>query len=230
MTKARTNADNVTADISGITAGTGISGGGTSGTVTITNDMATTIAAAGDLIYGTANDAYTRLAIGSTSNVLTVAGGVPTWAAPAGGGSTFAGCLAYRVTTATIAGSTNTAITLTAEQYDTDGYHDNVTNTSRMTIPAGKAGYYQIVANCITATTTSSNELSIAINGTRYVSLGFTGNAGNEGHSLSIIAYLAVSDYVEMKYYNGGGSALNVYGSADTADQSTSLAIGFLGA
>ena len=85
MTKARTNADNVTADISGITAGTGISGGGTSGTVTITNSMATAIDSAGDLIYGTGADAFTRLAIGSTSNVLTVAGGVPTWAAPAGG-------------------------------------------------------------------------------------------------------------------------------------------------
>ena len=86
MTKARTNADNVTADISGITAGTGISGGGTSGTVTITNSMATAIDSAGDLIYGTGADAFTRLAIGSTSNVLTVAGGVPTWAAPAAGG------------------------------------------------------------------------------------------------------------------------------------------------
>ena len=38
MTRARTNADNVTADISGITAGTGISGGGTSGTVTVSLD------------------------------------------------------------------------------------------------------------------------------------------------------------------------------------------------
>jgi hypothetical protein len=41
-TKARVNADNVTADIAGITAGTGITGGGTSGTVTIAIDTATT--------------------------------------------------------------------------------------------------------------------------------------------------------------------------------------------
>lgn len=38
MTKARTNADNVAGDISGVTAGTGLSGGGTSGTVTISAD------------------------------------------------------------------------------------------------------------------------------------------------------------------------------------------------
>jgi len=42
VTRARTNADNVTADIAGITAGTGITGGGTSGTVTIAIDTATT--------------------------------------------------------------------------------------------------------------------------------------------------------------------------------------------
>ena len=82
MTKARTNADNVTADISGITAGTGITGGGTSGTVTITNDMATTIAAAGDLIYGTANDSYAALSIGTAGKVLKVNSGAtaPEWA------------------------------------------------------------------------------------------------------------------------------------------------------
>jgi len=42
----------------------------------------------GDIEYrsSTAN-VNTRLGIGSTGNVLTVAGGVPTWAAPAGGGT-----------------------------------------------------------------------------------------------------------------------------------------------
>jgi hypothetical protein len=40
----------------------------------------------GDLAYSSATaNTNTRLAIGSTGNVLTVAGGVPTWAAPAGG-------------------------------------------------------------------------------------------------------------------------------------------------
>jgi hypothetical protein len=43
VTKARTNADNVTADIAGITASTGLTGGGTSGTVTLAIDTATTV-------------------------------------------------------------------------------------------------------------------------------------------------------------------------------------------
>jgi hypothetical protein len=41
----------------------------------------------GDLAYSSATaNTNTRLGIGSTGNVLTVAGGVPTWAAPAAGG------------------------------------------------------------------------------------------------------------------------------------------------
>jgi len=46
-----------------------------------------TVTTNGDLIYGTGSAAVTRLGIGSTSQVLTVSGGVPTWATPAGGGS-----------------------------------------------------------------------------------------------------------------------------------------------
>lgn len=70
MTKARTLADNYAADISGITAGTGITGGGTSGTVTITNEMATTITAKGDLLAGTGNAAFDNLAAGNSGETL----------------------------------------------------------------------------------------------------------------------------------------------------------------
>jgi hypothetical protein len=56
-------ASGATGDIEGVTAGTGISGGGTSGTVTITNSMATEIDAKGDLVVGTGADAFSRLAV-----------------------------------------------------------------------------------------------------------------------------------------------------------------------
>ena len=72
-------------DITGVTAGTGISGGGTSGTVTITNSMATAITTAGDLIKGTGSGTFDRLGIGSSGQVLTVSAGAPAWATPSGG-------------------------------------------------------------------------------------------------------------------------------------------------
>ena len=58
-------------DITAVTAGTGITGGGTSGAVTITNDMATTITAAGDIVVGTGSGTYDNLPIGTTAQVLT---------------------------------------------------------------------------------------------------------------------------------------------------------------
>lgn len=67
-------------DITGVTAGTGISGGGTSGDVTVTNSMATAITTNGDLIRGTGSGTFSRLGIGSTGQVLTVAAGIPSWA------------------------------------------------------------------------------------------------------------------------------------------------------
>jgi hypothetical protein len=58
-------------DITAVTAGTGITGGGTSGAVTVTNSMATAIDAKGDLIGGTGADAFARLAVGTNNSVLT---------------------------------------------------------------------------------------------------------------------------------------------------------------
>jgi hypothetical protein len=77
-------------DITAVTAGTGISGGGTSGAVTITNSMATEITASGDMIIGTGSGTFDNLPIGTTGQVLTADTTVSPykvkWALPAGGG------------------------------------------------------------------------------------------------------------------------------------------------
>jgi hypothetical protein len=78
-------------DITGVTAGTGISGGGTSGDVTVTNSMATAIDAKGDLIAGTGADAFSRIAVGTNGQLLsadsTAATGLAWVAAPTGFGT-----------------------------------------------------------------------------------------------------------------------------------------------
>ena len=82
-------ASGATGDIEGVTAGTGISGGGTSGTVTITNSMATAIDAKGDLVVGTGADTFSKLTVGTNGYLLTADSAEATglkWAAPSGGG------------------------------------------------------------------------------------------------------------------------------------------------
>ena len=127
-------------DITGVTASTGLSGGGTSGTVslaidstvatltgtqTLTNKTLTspalttptisTLTTNGDLLYGTGSGALARLGIGSNGNVLSVASGLPAWSAPAGGGGKVLQVVSAVITTATTIATTtmtDTAITL----------------------------------------------------------------------------------------------------------------------
>jgi hypothetical protein len=133
-------------DITGVTAGTGISGGGTSGDVTITNSMATAIDAKGDLIAGTGADAFSRLGVGTNNQVLTADSTTATglkWATPAAG-STFVGCSLYRTADLSVANSTATAIPWTAEFYDTNAFHDNSTNNSNL------YPFYGGITGCLT--------------------------------------------------------------------------------
>jgi hypothetical protein len=116
-------------DITGVTAGTGISGGGTSGTVTVSIDTAvtadlttsqtltnktltspalttptiSTLTTNGDLLYGTGSGALARKAIGSTGQVLTVAAGIPSWATPSAGAVT-------QITTGSFSAVTSTSV------------------------------------------------------------------------------------------------------------------------
>ena len=102
-------ASGATGDIEGVTAGTGISGGGTSGTVTITNSMATAIDAKGDLIAGTAADTFDRLAVGTNGQTLVADSSTATglnWAAASSG--------AVTQISQTVLGSAQTAITFSS--------------------------------------------------------------------------------------------------------------------
>ena len=81
----------------------------------------------GDTLYASAANTPARLGIGSTGNVLTVAGGVPTWSAPAGGGKVL------QVVTAT----TSTAVTNATTTYQNTTLTVSITptlNTSKVLI------------------------------------------------------------------------------------------------
>ena len=99
-------------DITAVTAGTGISGGGTGGDVTITNSMATAIDAKGDLIGGTGADAFARLAVGTNGQLLTADSTAATglaWTTVSAGGMTL-------LSTTTLSG-TSTTISSISQSY-----------------------------------------------------------------------------------------------------------------
>ena len=196
------------------------------------SEIASTIAdAKGDLIAGTAADTVARLAVGTNNYVLTADSAEATglkWATPAT--SSFVGASAYRNASQTISNATETALTFNSENYDTNAFHDDVTNTTRMTVPAGKAGKYLITANTtFTNNSTGQRIVYVYVNTTMVHTSGpaIGGSASIDlGLTTSYVANLAVADYVELKAYQNSGGSLAIFGNTDRS----SFQVSYLGA
>jgi hypothetical protein len=259
-------------DITGITASSPLTGGGTSGDVTLgilsgttsnlgavqlsdsTSSTSTTLAAtanavkttydlanaaipkllidaAGDLIVGTAADTAGRVAIGTAGQLLKVNSGATgvEWATVSTS-PTFVGCSIYKQTTAqSLSTGTATAITFNAEEFDTDTYHDNSTNNTRITIPSGKAGKYLVVAAITFASSgTGIRTISVYKNGAgafENFQHAPTPSAAMRGQVTGILN-LSVADYLEVYANQQSGGNLDV--NAGQAD--TRFAVIYLGA
>jgi hypothetical protein len=155
-------------DITAVTAGTGISGGGTSGAVTITNSMATAIDAKGDLVAGTAADTFSRLAVGTNGTVLTADSAEATglkWATPAsGGGMTL-------LSTTTLSGATTTISSISGSYKKLRMYVFNATNDTA-------DGTFRVAPNGVT-------NLIYSV-GNYYYGNNVTASSGREGEYLTI--------------------------------------------
>ena len=178
----------------------------------------------GDIEYrsSTANT-NTRLGVGTTGQVLTVAGGVPSWATPSG--ATFAGVRLTKSVGQTFNSNTFTKVTWDTETFDVGGYHDNSTNNTRITIPSGKAGYYQVNFNSAWAASASGSQRvgRLVQNGsaTYYNNGGTVGLSGSAYASFGFadVIYAAVSDYFEIDAISSGAT-VNMIG--DNGDQGAS--------
>ena len=168
----------------------------------------------GDTIYSSSGSTPARLGIGSTGDVLTVAGGVPTWAAPAGGSPTFIGCSLYKTGNQSIAHDTTTALTFNAESFDTDAFHDNSTNTSRITIPSGKGGKYLFGGLISAESGTNCRSLTTKVNNANAQQVYYEQSSlsANAYFSWNLMRNLSAADYFEVFYDQGSGISKNIYG------------------
>lgn len=124
---------------------------------------------------------------------------------------------AHRGTVQSLAHNVATAVDLTGEDYDTDAYHDTVTNINRLTIPAGFASaVYDIKASVqITANATGMRTLNIRKNGANLSrgagSLKVNAPAGGVAFLLaSADVTLVAGDYVDITVTQTSGAALDL--------------------
>jgi hypothetical protein len=196
-------------------------------TTGMVNPMTTT----GDTIYSSSGSTPARLGIGTTGQVLTVAGGVPSWATPASG-STFAGVSLYKSANQSLTSGAGVNATFNTELFDTNTYHDNSTNTDRITIPSGKAGYYLLSARANFAASSTGIRIGMIRKNAGADQLArFTMN--NQTASVdavletSTIVNLSVGDYVVFEVYQDGSGSLNLQGGGE---QYTAFSALYLGA
>ena len=176
----------------------------------INNTLTTTT---GDIIYASAANTPARLGIGSTGNVLTVSGGVPAWAAPST--PSFIG-VSLNSAGQTIATGTDTVRNFSSEFFDTDAYHDNSTNNSRITIPSGKGGKYLIIAANVWAPYNGSfRRLRVRKNGSTLLAsydISSGNGAAGDSYYLSTIKDLVATDYIEVLVRQDSGGNLTSEG------------------
>jgi hypothetical protein len=209
-------ASGATGDIEGVTAGVGITGGGTSGTVTITNDMATTITASGDIVVGTGSGTYDNLPIGTTGQILTADTTVSPykvkWASAASGGSM------TLLSTTTLSGAATITISSISQSY-TNLY----ILATGINVTAGNYTLKIIPNNSNSSNYTSLQEGTIGGNNANYIS------PGNAGHS----AADTVNDFA-LTFFNytstDSRKPFMLFGVSKMASQVAPLGLSSLGA
>jgi len=172
---------------------------------------------AGDIDYYTSSTAKARIGIGTAGQVLKVNSGAtaPEWgAAPA---ASFVGVSLFNSSaTTSIANNTATAALFDSESFDSDAFHSTVTNTSRITIPVGKAGKYAInSAFFFQDNANGARRLDIYKNGSAYARSQMPPDSVSQiAVTLNLIMNLAEGDYIESFLFQNSGGALNIYGGS----------------
>jgi len=123
----------------------------------------------------------------------------------------FWGARVFHNANQSIPDSTDTGLAFNSERFDSDAFHDTVTNNGRLTVP--KAGKYLITFSATLANGSSGTwSIYIRLNGVTPLAYRiFPQLSGLQiAETLSTIYDLAVNDYVEIRVVQSSGAAKDV--------------------
>jgi hypothetical protein len=151
-----------------------------------------------------------------TDAVMTYSGSA--WVA-VGGTPTLSGCSITRTNVSTaISAGTEYVVLFPTENFDTNTYHDTATNTSRITVPAGKGGKYLVSAWVWNALGTpgSYQLMRLKVNGAQYTSYG--NREGEFARTTAVpeltgtsVINLSAGDYLELGYQQQNAETVNFW-------------------
>jgi hypothetical protein len=109
-----------------------------------------------------------------------------------------------------IANSTLTILNWNAEDWDTDSFHDNSTNNSRLTIP--EDGKYLVIENIVFESSSSGvRQIGILVNGTEVWASIFSNNGARQDQTFTFFPLdLSSGDYVEARVWHDAGSSIDI--------------------
>lgn len=132
------------------------------------------------------------------------------WATPASG-STFSGCALTQSSGQSISNTTQTDLNFDTETFDTDGYHSTATNTNRITIPAGKSGYFLVTARTGFGFNSAGTRVNWLLkNGSTYLASTFVEPNASDPTTVTTatVVSLVATDYITINAYQSCGGSL----------------------
>lgn len=174
----------------------------------------------GDIIYASSANTPARLGIGSTNQILTVSGGVPIWAAPAGGGKVLQVVYANSSTNTSVASTTYTDTSLSGSITPSSASSKVLIAISQQTALSrsantGQGGNIQLLRGSTVIWTGADTDQLFIRNG--------TGNpAENRIHWMWSVMYLDSPNTTSSTTYKTQGKVLYTQDSGTIVFQSSS--------
>lgn len=174
---------------------------------------------AGDVIYGGASGAPTRLGVGTAGQVLKVNAGATAveWDDESSGG-TFVGCSLYNSANLAFPTGAEGAITMNSENFDTNTLHDTSSNTNRITIPTGLGGKWLFTVSIRTSANNAcyitlrknvGADIMLMVAGATIGALGTSATLAG-----SVLLDLSQGDYIAMTGLSNGAQNILAQGAA----------------